>query len=57
MSKITITFERESKFPEWATPEVLKTMNREGKSLQAIGDMFGVTAEAVRQRILKAKEK
>ena len=54
MAKITITFQRESKFPEWATPEVLKTMRREGKTLKEIGGMFKVSAEAVRQRILKA---
>jgi len=54
MSKVTITFERESKFPEWATPEVLKTMKKD-RTLQSIADQFGITAEAVRQRILKAK--
>jgi len=56
MSRITVTFERDSKFPEWAIPEVLKTMHREGKSLRKIADMFGVSAEAVRLRILKAKQ-
>lgn len=56
MSKVTISFERDSKFPEWATPDILKAMRKEGRTLKDIADQFGVTAEAVRQRVLKAKE-
>ena len=56
MSKVTISFERESKFPEWATPEILKAMRKEGRTLQSIADQFGVSAEAVRQRVKKARK-
>jgi len=55
MSKITISYERNSKFPDWATPEVLKTMKSQYKTLRQIASICGVSAEAVRQRILKAK--
>ena len=54
-TKIIISYEGESKFPEWATPEVLRAMHQQGRTLKDIGDQFGVSAEAIRQRILKAK--
>ena len=54
MSKITVTYERDSKLPEWATPQVLKLMQKEGKSLREIGRLAGVSRETVRQLILKA---
>ena len=56
MTKKIVTYEREDKLPEWATPQVLKTMHQEGKSFRKIGVLVGVSRETVRQLILKAKE-
>lgn len=53
---ITVTYERKTKLPEWATPEVLKAMRDNGKTLRQIGDIVGVSYETVRLLIKKAKE-
>lgn len=56
MTKKTVTYEIDDNLPEWATPQVLLTMHREGKSYRKIGLLVGVSREKVRQLILKAKE-
>ena len=56
MPKKTITYERETKLPEWATPFILKAMHLEGTSLRALGKEFGVSHETIRLMIKKAKQ-
>jgi len=56
MVKTTISYQVETKRPPWATPEVLKAMKKEGKTLQQIADIIGVTRERVRQLIKQAKK-
>ena len=55
MSKVKVTYERESNLPDWATPEALKALNDGGKSLRELAEMAGVSYETIRQLILKAK--
>ena len=53
MRKITVSYERETKLPEWATPSVLRAMKAEGKTLREIGNLVGVSYETIRQLLLK----
>ena len=55
MTKVTITYERESKLPEWATPSFLAKLQKDGKTLRELGNMAGVSYETIRREILKAK--
>lgn len=55
MGTKTISYQIESKLPEWATPEALKALHDGGKSLRAIGLLASVSRETVRQLIKKAK--
>jgi len=55
MGKRTITYEFESRLPEWATPEALKALRDNGKTLRELGNMAGVSYETIRREILKAK--
>ena len=55
MGKIKVTYERENKLPDWATPFILKAMHLEGTSLRALGKEFGVSHETIRLIIKKAK--
>ena len=61
MGKITVTYERESPFPDWVTPGVLKAMSLEGKSLRDIAEHFStpekqVTPQTVLNWIRKVKD-
>ena len=56
MTKIIVSYERESKLPEWATPAILKAMKDEGKTLREIAKLTGVSYETVRTQILKVRE-
>lgn len=56
MGKKTITYEIETKLPEWATPEALKALKAGGKTLRELGEMAGVSYETIRQLILKVKD-
>lgn len=51
--KKTITYEIQTKLPEWATPEALKALNETGKSLRELAKMAGVSYETIRRQILK----
>ena len=55
MAKKIVTYEIETKLPEWATPEALKALNDKGKSLRELAEMAGVSYETIRKLILKAK--
>ena len=55
MRKITITYQGETKLPEWATPEALKALKEAGKTLKELGEMAGVSYETIRRQILKVK--
>jgi len=55
MSKVKVTYERESNLPDWATPEALKALNDGGKSLRELGEMAGVSYETIRLLIKKAR--
>ena len=55
MKKI-VTYEVETKLPEWATPESLKALKDGGKKLRELAEMTGVSYETIRREILKAKD-
>lgn len=56
MQKRKILVEVEVTRPEWATPEVLNTLRRDGKTLQEIATMAGISRERVRQIIKRYNE-
>jgi len=55
MAKTTVSYQVETKRPAWATPEVLKAMKNEGKTLKQIAGLIGVSRERVRQLIKRVK--
>lgn len=56
MAKRIVTYEIDDGLPEWASPAVLRTMNKvEGKSLRELAKITGVSKEKIRQLILQDK--
>jgi len=55
MRKKIISYEVETKLPEWATPEALQALNKHGKSLRELAKLAGVSHETIRQQIKKAR--
>ena len=56
MQKITVTYQKDRILPEWATPEALKALQDNGKTLRELAKMAGVSHETIRQQIKKVKE-
>ena len=55
MTKITVTYERESKVPDWATPQRIKSLKDNGMTLRQIGELAKVSHETIRKILLQAK--
>jgi len=56
MRKIKVVYEIETNLPEWATPNALKALKDDGKTLRELAEMAGVSYETIRREILKARE-
>jgi len=50
-----VTYEIETKRPDWATPEVLKAMKKSGKKLREIAALTGISFQRVSLLIKKAQ--
>ena len=50
-----ITYEIETKRPDWATPEVLAAMRKSGKKLREIAVLAGISIQRVSVLIKKAE--
>ena len=56
MGKITVTYERDTALPEWATPAVIVFMHdQEGKTLRELEQVLGVSRTTIGKIIAKAK--
>ena len=55
MGKVLVSYERESKLPDWATPGVVLAMYREGKSLRDLEKVLGVSRTTIGKIIQGAK--
>ena len=57
MGKVLVSYERESKLPDWATPGVILAMYQEGKSLRNLEKVLGVSRTTIGKIIREAKVK
>jgi len=55
MGKITVSYERESRLPEWATPEAILALYESGKSLRDMEPILGVSRTTIGKIISRVK--
>ncbi len=55
MRKVTVTYERETPIPDWATPAVILAMHKDGKTLREMEKVLGVSRTTIGKIIAKAK--
>ena len=56
MGKVQVIYERESSFPDWATPKVLKAMHDDGRSLRELATQFKVSHQTIANMLKKASK-
>jgi predicted transcriptional regulator len=56
MRRVTVTYERETPIPEWATPAVILAMHEvDGKTFREMEGVLGVSRTTIGKIITRAK--